>query len=118
MQKMQLSLLDLFWIIGLVACIVAANVERDMAIAWIGLSCVLIFVWYRPLLLRFWTIAVAGIGSGLFAVGMSGKGVLRMDSGELLGWGLGMFVGSMVAFILFDVRKPAGSPDNDGSSRK
>jgi hypothetical protein len=115
MNRLQLSLLDLFWATGLVACMVAANVERDMTFAWIGLSCVLVFVWRRPVLLRFWTVAVAGIGSGLFMEGAYGKRALYMDSGDLLAWGSGMLVGSVLAFILFDIRKPPEKP-GDGKT--
>lgn len=106
MGKLQLSLLDLFWVTGLIACIVGAVTTDTAEIAWIGVGCLLLFVWNRPVLLRFWTIGTLGIGTGLTVAGATGERVLSMLGSQLLCWGVAMVVGSIAAFLLFDIRKP------------
>lgn len=106
MGKLQLSLLDLFWVTGLIGCIVGAVTTDTAEIAWIGVVCVLLFVWHRPVLLRFWTIATVGIGTGLWVAGANDNRVLSMYGSQLIAWGVAMVVGGVVAFLLFDIRKP------------
>lgn len=107
MNHFQLKLIDLFWVTGLVACIVGAITTTMFEIALMGLSCVLLFVWNRPVLLRFWTLAVVGIGVGLFVMGYNeAYAFTRLDPADSEAWGAAMAVGGILAFVLFDIRKP------------
>ena len=106
MGKLQLSLLDMFWVTALIACIIGAVTTRTAEIAWIGVASVLFFVWHRPVLLRFWTIAMVGIGAGLWVVGANDDYALTMDSSDLIAWGVALVLGGFVAFGVFDIRKP------------
>jgi hypothetical protein len=106
MGKLQLSLLDLFWITGLIACVIGAVTTDTAEVAWIGVGCLLLFVWNRPVLLRLWTVGIIGIGTGLTVAGATGDRVLRMYGSQLTSWGAAMIVAGVVAFIVFDIRRP------------
>jgi hypothetical protein len=110
MNRLQLKLIDLFWGTGLVACIVGAITTATCEIALIGISSVLLFIWTRPVLLRFWTLAVVGIGVGLFVMGYNeAYAFTRLDPADSEAWGAAMAVGGILAFVLFDIRKPPAS---------
>jgi hypothetical protein len=106
MSRIQYSMSDVFWVTGVVGCIVATVVTETAEIAWIGLSCLLLFFWNRPVLLRFWTLAALGIGTGLAVFGTRDGRIYHVHGDALIAWGAAMVVGSLGAFILFDVRKP------------
>lgn len=110
MNHLQLKLIDLFWFTGLVACVVGAVTSASPEIALIGLCCVLLFVWNRPVLLRFWTLAVVGIGVGIFVMGFEDADAFgRMRRADAEAWGAAMAVGGILAFVLFDIRRPSGA---------
>ena len=110
MNRLQLKLIDLFWVTGLVACVIGAITTASPEIALIGLSCVLLFVWNRPVLLRFWTLAVVGIGVGIFVMGLEDAEAFgRLHRADSEAWGAAMAIGGILAFLLFDIRKPTGA---------
>jgi hypothetical protein len=102
----QFRLIDLFWITGLAGCIIGAITTNTAEVVWIGVALLLLFFWNRPVLLRFWTIAVIGIGSGMVAGSFGGSHILAMSGSELMAWGIAMAIGGVVAFVLFAIIKP------------
>jgi len=106
MRKFQVSMIDLIWVMGLVACIAAGASTYNPDLIWGSICCLLFFFWYRPVMLRFWILAMLGIGSGICVSGKYGNDVLSMNGGELVAWGVAMIVVGIVSFYLFDIRKP------------
>ena len=106
MTPFQLRLVDLFWMTGLAACVVGAITTGIAEIAFLGLCSVILFVWRRPVPLRFWSIAVVGLGAGLLTLGWNHGFVFGLRSANLAGWGMGLLVGGLFAFYVFEIRKP------------
>jgi hypothetical protein len=102
----KFAIIDLFWITGLAACVVGAVTTQYAEIAWIGVACLLFFFWNRPVMLRFWTIAMVGIGTGLWIAGAHHNNVLMMRDDALIAWGVAMIAGSALGFVLFGMLPP------------
>jgi hypothetical protein len=106
-RRFQFSLGDALLGTAVVAAIVATIASREAIIGFVAFSVLLVFVWQRPVLFRFWLIAALGIGSGLLTAmffhatgNYSYLSNLRMTTDELAGWGTGMLVGGLVAWLL------------------
>jgi hypothetical protein len=109
-------LVDLFWVVSLVGCIVGAVTTEYAEIAWIGVACLLFFFWNRPFMLRFWTIAMVGIGTALWIAGAHHNNVLLMRDDALIAWGVTMIAGACLAFVLFELIPPKAPPKNPPDS--
>jgi hypothetical protein len=109
----QFRLIDLFWVTGLAACVAATIGTQQPEIAFVGTACVLFFVWNRTVILRFWTIAMIGIGTALLVYGAYDRGsVMRLRGDELAAWGAAMVVAGVLGFLLFGVFRPPSPPQS------
>jgi hypothetical protein len=109
--KFKLQLIDLFWVTGLAACIAGSIATRDLEISLVGTACVLFFVWHRPVMLRFWTLAMIGIGTAVTVIGVYDRqSLMRLKGDDLVAWGLAMTVVGALAFVVFALVPPPQRP--------
>jgi hypothetical protein len=112
-RPFQIGLRDIFLAITLIAGIFAGIAGQQARISFLTLSLLGLFVWHRPIMMRIWLVTTCGVGSGLFAammcLGMFGESFLEAfgaTNAELMGWGVGMLVGAIVAWRLLLTNPP------------
>ena len=115
-MRYQFSMRDLFLAVVPAAALTATIVTQEGIVVLGVLGCMLLFVWHRPVLMRFWAVLTLGLGSGIAAAMVyRGKYPLSlvpewsMLTDELAGWGFGMVVGGLVACWAF-IRNPPTTP--------
>jgi hypothetical protein len=114
--RFQFSILDGLLLMAIVGAVSASIATRQIGISFLTAAGLLLFVLHRPVLLRLWTIAVVGTGTGLLAA-MVYKAIFyehrvyETDFGmmgeELAGWGAGLLVGGITVCRLFIYHPPA-----------
>ena len=111
-MRYQFSVRDLLLLVVVAAAVTATIATERAIISFITLGVLLLFVWHRPIVLRFWLVLTLGLGSGL-AWAMNHRAnygnILISEYGmatdEIAGWGMGMFVGGLAVAWAF-LRNP------------
>jgi hypothetical protein len=98
--RLQLALFDIFLLTTLAAGIVCSIATGDPDFAFIVASCLGLFIWHRPVVSTLWVIGMIGLGAGLFAAGWRGQHDMRMQNGDMMGWGAGMVVGGFTYLVM------------------
>jgi hypothetical protein len=112
-RPFQIGLRDIFLATALIAGLLAGIAGQQARISFLTLALIGLFVWRRPIMMRIWLVVMCGFGSGLFAammcLGMFGESFLEAfgaTNTELMGWGVGMLVGAIVAWRLLLTNPP------------
>ena len=114
--RFQVTLTDLLLITAVVAATVATLSSHEATIVFIALSVLVLFIWWRPVVMRFWCVGIIGGGAANLVCGVLTMRVGQtyilaagMTSMDLAAWGAGWLVGGIVACRLF-LRDPPPLP--------
>ena len=115
-MRYQFSIRDLLLLIVIVSAVAASIATQRSVVSFLTLGFLLLFIWRRPVLVRFWAVLALGLGSGLAAAmiyrgkyGQTFAAGWGMFTDQLTGWGVGMFVGGLVACWAFIRNPPTAS---------
>ncbi len=98
--RFQIAIFDILLATALAAGIVGAVTTGEPDIAFITASCLGLFIWHRPVVAQLWVIGMIGLGAGLFGAGLHGQHDMQMQSGDMVGWGVGMVVGGFTYLVV------------------
>ncbi|HWL73570.1 MAG TPA: hypothetical protein VNQ74_06840 [Burkholderiaceae bacterium] len=113
-MRYQFSIRNLLLLIVIASAVAASVFAQQAFVSFLTLAFLLLFVWHRPVLVRFWAVLALGLGSGLAAAmiyraqyGQTFIYEWGMDTDQLTGWGVGMSVGGLVVCWAFIRNPPA-----------